>query len=53
MECGRKSYHESPFGKVAEEMIAREGAATVEQRLNFTMSEADTLISLALIYTRS
>lgn len=53
MECGRKSYHESPFGKVAEEMIAREGAATFEQRLNFTMSEADTLISLALIYTRS
>lgn len=38
-------YHERSVRKVTEEMIAREGAATVENRLNssFTISEAGRL----------
>lgn len=49
MGGGGAIYHESSVRKVTEEMIAREGAATVENRLNFsfTMSEAERLIYMS------
>lgn len=52
---GGKAYLEIIWGKVTEEMIARESAATVGKRLNFSlsMSEAEMLISLTHVYTRS